>query len=244
MIEIKTFQKVNLKGFTFIEGFPGIGLVGPMAISYIIDKLGFDYIGYIESSAFPPLVSIHKDRPMPPVRLYFSNKYKLFTIFAEFAIPVELTYEMSNTLYSFVKESGVTKIISIGGIPSQNIKESAFGIASNDSLKRDIKVAGLRQVGEGVSTGVSAILLTKAVLDDLPDISVLVPTDPNIIDPAYAEVVIESLNRLLGLNIDVTELEKEARDIEAKVRELMKKNRETHDNYKKAIEGAGPSMYA
>jgi uncharacterized protein len=244
MIEIKAFQKVKMDGATFIEGFPGVGLVGPMAISYIIDKLGLDYIGYIESSDFPPLISIHKDKPMPPIRLYYSGKHAIFTVFAEFAIPVELTYELSNKLYDFVKSNGIAKIISVGGIPSQTTDETAFAIASNDALKKDIRTAGLKPVGEGVATGVSALLLTRAVLGDMPDISILVPTDPNIIDPAYAEIVINAINKLMGLNIDVTELEKEAKEIEARVREVMKKNRETHDTYKKAVEGAGPSMYA
>lgn len=244
MIEIKAFQKVNMKGSTFIEGFPGVGLVGPMAISYMIDKLGFEYIGYIESSEFPPLISVHKDRPMPPVRLYYSSKHAIFTVFAEFAIPVELTYELSNKLYDFLKGNGISKIISVGGIPSQTTDGTAFAIASNESLKKDIKAAGLKPVGEGVATGVSALLLTRAVLDNAQDISILVPTDPNIIDPAYAEIVINAINKLMGLNVDVTELEKEAKEIEAKVREVMKKNRETHDTYKRAVEGAGPSMYA
>ena len=44
MINIKIFKKKDLKNYTLIEGFPGLGLVGPMAISYIIEKLGMDYI--------------------------------------------------------------------------------------------------------------------------------------------------------------------------------------------------------
>ena len=93
MIEIKMFKQVNLKGFTFIEGFPGAGLVGPMTISYIIDKLKLEYVGYMKSTDFPPLVSIHKNEPMPPIRIYCSTDRKdekIVTIFAEFAIPLEL----------------------------------------------------------------------------------------------------------------------------------------------------------
>ena len=66
MINIKILKKKDLKGYTLIEGFPGLGLVGPMAISYIIDKLGMEYIGYLESDDFPPLISIHHKTPMPP----------------------------------------------------------------------------------------------------------------------------------------------------------------------------------
>ena len=58
MIEIKLFKEQALKGYTLIEGFPGAGLVGPMASSYIIEKLGMEYIGKIESEQFPPIAVI------------------------------------------------------------------------------------------------------------------------------------------------------------------------------------------
>ena len=90
MMEIKMLKKVDLEGATFVEGFPGIGLVGPMSISYMIDKLEMEYVGYMEGSNFPPLISIHKGEPMPPIRLYYSSENKIVTIFAEFAMPLDL----------------------------------------------------------------------------------------------------------------------------------------------------------
>ena len=98
MIEIKLLDRFNLKGFTFLEGFPGAGLVGPMAISYIIEKQKMQYIGSIESDDFPPLIAIHGDKPMPPIRLYMNDKMKIMTVLAEFAIPLELTYELSKKI--------------------------------------------------------------------------------------------------------------------------------------------------
>ena len=95
-----------------------------------------------------------------------------------------------------------------------------------------------------MATGVSALLLMRAVAEGMPDISVLVPVDPNILDPKYAELAITSLNKLININIDVKELEKEAQEVEAKIRELMKKNREMQDAHKKVTEDTGPSMYA
>ncbi len=245
MINIKLIDKANLKDYTFIEGFPGAGLVGPMAISYIIDKLGMKYVGYIESDQFPPLIAIHNDRPMPPVRIYASEKSHIAAILAEFAIPVETTYALSDEIYKFIKSSGISKIVSIGGIPSQHPEpDQVFAITSTEALKKDVQKAGLKPVGEGVATGVSALLLIKAAADNAPDISVLVPVDPNILDPKYAELAIISLNKLIDLNVDVKELEKESQEVEAKIRELMKKNRELQDAHKKVVDDTGPSMYA
>jgi uncharacterized protein len=246
MLNIKMIEKPNLKGTTLIEGFPGAGLVGPMAISYIIEKIGMKYVGYIESDLFPPLVAIHSDTPMPPIRIYFGEKANVVTILAEFAIPLEVTYDLTTKLYDFIKTNGIEKIISIGGIPSSQPTEQGvvFGIASTDAAKKELQKAGLKPVGEGVATGVSALILMNAVNDKIFDVSVLVPVDPNILDPKYAELAIISLNKLTNLNIDIKELDKEAKEVEAKITELMKKNRQTQDAHKNIAQDSGPSMYA
>lgn len=245
MIEIKMSKEINFKGFTFIEGFPGTGLVGPMAISYIIDKLGLSYAGYMDSSAFPPLVSVHGGMPMKPVRIYYSDKYKICTIFAEFAIPVNMIYELSEMLYKFIKDNKFSRIVSIGGVPNQNsASQKTFAIASTPSLQKLAKDSGLSIISDGVSIGVSALLLSSAVLDAMDDIDILIPVTSEIVDPKYAEVAIQALNKMMNLSIDISDLEKEAKEVEAKIRDLMKKGKDTHDNYKKVVSDTSPSMYA
>ncbi|MGC8648846.1 MAG: proteasome assembly chaperone family protein [Candidatus Micrarchaeia archaeon] len=247
MINVKLIKKIDLKGYIFLEGFPGAGLVGPMALSYIIDKIDMQLIGYIESDDFPPIVAVHDEKPMPAVRIYANEKYKIVTVLAEFAIPIEQTVEFSNTLYSFIKENKLSRIISVGGMPSsqQNIdNETIFVIVSSDALKKEVQKAGLKPISEGIATGIGAVLMLKSTMDNTSDINILIPIDPNILDPKYAELAIKSLNKLINLNIDVTELDKEAKEVEAKVRELLKKSRETQDAHKRAIDQTGPSMYA
>lgn len=245
MIEIKLFKEANLKGYTFIEGFPGAGLVGPMTISYIVDKLQMKYIGYLESDKFPPLVSIHKNEAMPPIRIYCSDKEKIITIFAEFAITVDVVGELSNAIYDFIRGNGITTIFSIGGMPATNANDKKpYAITSNDATAKKVGGAGLNGIEEGVATGVNALLLVKSTLDNMDDINIMVPIQPNIIDPMYAEIAIQSLNKLMNLNIDVTELDKEAKMVEAKIKDIINKHKEMHDNYKRTVEESGPSMYA
>jgi uncharacterized protein len=248
MIKINLFEKLDLSGYTFLEGFPGAGLVGPMAISYIIEKLAMKYVGYVDSDRFPPLIAIHGERPLPAVRVYAYDKAKVITILAEFAIPIDLTYEMVEQIYGFIKANGISKIVSIGGIPSQQQdldQQAVFAIASTDALKKEAQKAGLREVGEGVATGINAMLMLKTTMDGVQDISILVPVDPNILDPKYAELAILSLNKLINLNVDIKELDKEAKEVEAKIKEVLKKNREIQEAHKKAVgDDTGPSMYA
>ncbi|HVC57987.1 MAG TPA: PAC2 family protein [Candidatus Acidoferrales bacterium] len=245
MIEIKLFKKVDFSKYTFIEGFPGIGLVGPMAISYIIDKMGLEYVGYLESSDFPPLISIHDTKPTPPIRVYFSQKSKIVTIFAEFAVPLELVYGMTDAVYGFITSNKMSGIFSISGIPVQSGTgmTAPMAVTSRDGELKAAQKVGLKPIKEGVVTGITALLLKKSALDGFPDTSIMVPLDQNMANPKYAKVAIEALNSLLGLGIDTEELTKEAKEMEEKLKELMKRHAETHESYKKAID-EGPSMYA
>ena len=78
----RTFQ-----GYTLIEAFPGVGLVGPMAGSYLIEKLKMEQIGQIDSDLFPPIASIHNGMPLFPARIYKHEKFKLVLVMSEFVIP-------------------------------------------------------------------------------------------------------------------------------------------------------------
>jgi uncharacterized protein len=244
------FKKVSLEGCTFVEGFPGVGLVGPMSISYMIDKLQMEYVGYLEGQNFPPLISIHKGQPMPPVRVYYSAKSKVVTIFAEFSMPLELVREVSESVYAFVQKSKISTIYSIGGIPMGiptgpgSTKKSVFGICSKKSLEPQVVKAGMTPIQEGVSTGVGAMLLLKSTLDGLDNINVMVSVQQGIVDPIYAESAITCLNKLMKLDVDTADLDKEAKIVEAKIREIIDKHKETHENYKNAASDLGPSMYA
>jgi uncharacterized protein (TIGR00161 family) len=250
MMEIKMLKKVDLEGATFVEGFPGIGLVGPMSISYMIDKLAMEYVGFIDGSNFPPLISIHKGEPMPPVRLYYAKESKIITIFAEFAMPLDLVYEIVQTVYGFVIKNKIKKIYSIGGLPvnqgtgAQKAVTGVFGVASKKALAVAMQKAGLKPISEGVSTGVSALLLTKSKVDEIDNINLMVAVQPGIVDPAYAESAIVCLNKLMSLDIDVSELDKEAKQVEAKISEIINKHKESHETYKNAVNDSGPSMYA
>ncbi len=252
MMEITMLKKVDLTGTTFVEGFPGIGLVGPMSISYMIDKLEMECVGYIDSPNFPPLISIHKGEPMHPIRVYYSKQNKIVTMFAEFAIPLELVYELVETVYGFVGKNKISAIYSIGGLPVSlqqpgmqgKMSSGVYGVASKKTLAAQMQKANLKPIVEGVSTGVSALLLVRSKADNLDNINLMVPVQPGIIDPGYAESAILCLNKLMELDIDVSDLDKEAKEVEAKISEIINKHKESHESYKNAVGDSGPSMYA
>ena len=58
-VELHIIAKPKLKHPTLVEGFPGLGLVGTISASYLIEKLKMEPLGYITSDQFPPLAAVH-----------------------------------------------------------------------------------------------------------------------------------------------------------------------------------------
>ncbi|MGC9129738.1 MAG: PAC2 family protein, partial [Candidatus Micrarchaeia archaeon] len=79
---------------------------------------------------------------------------------------------------------------------------------------------------------------------NIPIADILVEVNPEITDPKYAEIALSTLNKLLDLKIDLQELEEEAKIVEAKIRQMIRKAKLSHESYKKATDATGPSMYA
>ncbi len=244
MIQIKMFKDYKLNGYTLIEGFPGAGLVGPMASSYMIEKLKMDYIGYIASDDFPPIAAVHFGKPMFPVRIYKSDTYKILIIIAEFTIPTNAIFALADELWAFIRKQGLKQVISIGGMPSAKPTNNAFAISTNEELSDKLKKAGIKTIEEGVVAGVSALLLANSYQYKIPVVDMLVQVDPTAMDPKYAVTAITNLKKVINIDINTDELEREAKVIEAKVRDIIKKTRDSHEDYKNATEATGPSMYA
>lgn len=244
MIEIQLFKDCNLSSYTLIDAFPGAGLVGPMAGSYLIENLEMDYIGYIGSDSFPPIAAVHNGTPMFPARIYKDDKYKLVVVISEFVIPSETIYQLSRELLAFVRKNKLSRIISISGMPAQKQSGNAF-IASQDveTVNKAVKL-GFKKINEGVIAGVSALLMTNAKLFNIPSMNILVEVNPQIMDPKYAEIALQGLNKIIDIDIDLKGLDEEAKIVEAKIRAILKKMKESPEHYENAAEATGPSMYA
>ncbi len=244
MIEIRLFKKYELDGYILIDAFPGVGLVGPMAGSYMIEKLKMEYIGYIESDQFPPIAAIHHGMPMFPARIYKDDKYKLVVVMSEFVIPAMAVFQLSRELIDFIRKNGLSKCISISGMPSPKPSDVAYITSPSPTLLKEATKAGLKTINEGVVAGIGAVIMVNSVQFKIESMNILVEVNPQVMDPKYAEVAIFGLNKLIGISIDLKDLEEEAKIVESKMRELLKKVKETPEHYNKAAEATGPSMYA
>ncbi|VVC02068.1 PAC2 family protein [uncultured archaeon] len=233
-VEFHLIAKPRLKNPVLVEGFPGLGLVGTISASYLIEKLKMEPLGYITSDQFPPLAAVHNHKPLYPARIYYSEKHDLIVFISEFVIPINAVQELADRIYEFAKKNKVKKIISLGGIAIKGEQDTVYSITSMPELSVEIsKIKGVEMIKEGATTGVTGVLLAQGAIEKYPIISLLAESQQGYMDPKAAAMVLEVLKHVINVAIDTKALEEEAEKIDSRVKNLMSKVKSAHTQYKK-----------
>jgi uncharacterized protein len=244
-IEFHLTAKPKLRSPVLVEGFPGLGLVGTISASYLVEKLQMKPLGYITGDQFPPLAAVHNHMPLYPARMYYSEKHDLIVFVSEFVIPIGAVNELAERIHEFARKSRVKKIVSLGGITIKGEQDTVYAIASLSSLTAELeKMDGVKTIKEGATTGVTGVLLARGAIENYPVVSLLAESQEGYMDPKAAAMVLEVLSKMLRTSIDTSALESEASKIDSKVKEIMSKAKTAHSAYKKVeSEGSLGPMY-
>jgi uncharacterized protein len=235
-IDIK--EKIDYKNGILVHGFPGPGLSSAIAVNYIMEQLELPKIGTISSEVFPALAVIRDYTPGHPMRLY--GKDGLMVLASEMAPLDALARLIANGLISFMKENKLRVLISLEAIVQQQMQKSqesdavmlpqepdntpepeVFVVASTPALKDKLEKTDLNLFKEGMITGVSGLLLSEGERLGIDVICILTEANPMYPDARAAGRLIEALNKLESLDIHLDKLNKQAEEIEEKVRDSM-----------------------
>ncbi len=221
------YKERDLSKYTLIEGFPGLGLVGTIGAKYLVERLKFREYGYIESQFFIPVIRIHKGMPINPSRIYINDELKLIVLISEQIIPKYFTSVMAKAVVGWIKKKGITKMISLEGIHAEQAKRQiVYGIAANDRSKGLLKKHDLTVIEDGITTGITSLILLELQRSDIEAISIL-GNVKNVADYKAAAELIKKLNEILELNINVEPLLKEAKETEKELLKHLQQLRKT-----------------
>src|SRR3989344_2420234 len=70
------------KNVTIIEGFPGFGLIGTIAVEFLMEHLETEKIGIIDKTELPAMIAIHQNKVIEPVSIHYNKKFNLVMIHA------------------------------------------------------------------------------------------------------------------------------------------------------------------
>lgn len=243
--DVKIVERGRIpKKFTLINGLPDVGLVGLVAASHVVSSLKMEEIGSIESDLFPPMIVLHDGVPKSPIRL-FANE-TLVVIVAETAIPASLTRVLADAIVNWAASRQAEMVISLGGMAVQNRQDldvpKVFAALSEKSLEKKLGDAA-EVLGEGYIVGAYALMLRKCAEMNLPAITLLTQSYYNYPDPEAAAAALNSLNKLLGLKVDVSDLLQKGEEIRLRARDVMKRTQAEMAKMGKSQEYEVPALY-
>lgn len=238
-------KPANINGYTLIEGFPGLGLVGTIAVKYLSEKLECRQVGYIESEFFMPIIRVHNGIPVHPSRIYVSDRHKIVLIVSEQIVPQVFTDRMSKAVVDWIQKKKIGRIISLNGIralPEKAGRETIYGIASDDGSKKMLNEYNVEIIKEGITSGITALMMLEFKDRALEAFSLLGNVQIAA-DYKASAALIEKLNEMLSLKIDTEPLKKEAKETEKALLEHLKQLKEVDGETKKFEGEAQTPMY-
>lgn len=228
---VKELMKVELKNPVMIEGLPGLGLVGKIAIRYLVKQLKAQKFAHLYSPHFPYFVLVSKKGSVRLLRgtFYFWKNSRggsdliLFTGDSQ-AQTIEGQYEISNKILDFAKQHNVKLVITIGGYRVE-VKDKPKVIAAATSqkildhaLKADAVISPL---GSPI-VGTAGLILGLAPFKKIDALCLLGETRGYLPDPKAAKSVLEVLMKILGLSLDLSKLDEEIAKAESMVARLQR----------------------
>ncbi len=231
-----------------ILGLPDAGLVGSIASRYMVINLGLKLVGEIDSPVyFPPVSVVHKHTPMSPLQLYMPENRKFMVLLSEAPIPVPAIHPLSLAILEYSREIGVKTIISISGIAVPNrlqiTKPKTYWIASNEKTAELVKELKLEKLNEEFVVGPYAVILKEARRRGINNLVIFVESFFDLPDPESAAEALDTLSKIIKVEIDTKKLLEEAEILKIQTRELMKQTRKAMTEMQKKYEMQMPLMY-
>ena len=219
--QVYEIKKTVLKSPIIFAGFVGAGLVGPLSVGYMIEKLKMKEIAYLRSRHLPPSTVFMQGRLRHPFRLYSNNDGTICAVICEITLPFGL-HDIVNTILDWAEKNGSHEIVILVGGASRTHDGKAFCAAEED-LCRVMESNDIDMIPQGFITGVAGGLLNECLMRPIQGITLLVKANDKGADPLAAATLLDAVNRAYGLNINTSDLRKKKKRIGEDFRELSDK---------------------
>ncbi len=222
--EAKVFEtkKISLESPIIFAGFVGAGLVGPLAINHIIEKLEMKEIGVMRSKYLPPSTVFMRGRLRHPFRFYANKEGTICAIICEITLRMEGIYSIVSSILDWADEKGSKEIVILDGVASNEHDDKAYCAAEED-LVRLMADADISLIQQGFITGIPGGILNECLVRDIQGVALLVKANKIDPDPAAASTILEAVNRFYKMEIGVEDLKKEKDRLHEEFSELSQK---------------------
>lgn len=201
-----------------VEGLPGVGLVGKIAVDHIVDEFDMTYYASVDCEGLPP-VAIYREGErsvQPPVRLYADSDRDLVALQSDIPVSPSRAPDFADHITTWVETNDATPLY-LSGYASEKQADSIpaiSGVATGEG-RQLLDGIGVDAPSEtGVVSGPTGALLHRAGERDIDSIGLIVESDPRFPDPEAARILLEhGIGPLAGIDIDTSSLVEQAEEI-------------------------------
>ena len=220
-------KKPKLNNPILIEGLPGIGNVGKLAVEHLIDSINAIKFAELYSKDFPPQVFINTDGTIELVKneFYFwkakkKNQRDLVLLTGDYqGLSSQGQYELVERILDIAEDMGVKEIFTLGGYGlGHDIQKPHVLCATTDKhLVKTMKGHGAvfkkNEPGGGI-VGASGLLLGLGKLRGMQGTCFMGETPGYLVDPKSAKAVLTIIMKITRVDVSLSALEKKAKEIE------------------------------
>ena len=221
----------------FIEGLPGVGNVGRIAVGYLVEQLEAEKFAELLSPHFMPFVLIHQSSAVHVLKNEFyywkakSRKQRdiIFLLGDSQSIDPTGHYEIVETVLDFLEKMGVKEIFTTAGLNVSELKEEpkVVGVVSEPEVVKKYEKYGIDfEAGSRVGTiiGASGLFIGLGRYRGMKGLCLLGETSglPEIPDPKSAEAVLNVLVKILNVKIDMSRLQEKIREMERFMKKVQR----------------------
>ena len=228
---IKELKTIEANNPILIEGLPGLGLVGKIAIRYLIRQLKAQKFAYLYSPHFPYFVLVNKKGNVRLLRgafYYFKNTagpndLVFFTGDSQ-SQTIEGQYEIADKMLDFSKKHNIQTIVTIGGYRMETKDKPKVIVAgtTQEILNKALTAGATISPSGSPIVGTAGLILGLARFKKISALCLLGETRGYLPDPLAARSVLEVLTTMFNFNVDLAGLDEEIVKAEKMVTRLQK----------------------
>jgi uncharacterized protein (TIGR00162 family) len=214
-----------------ICGFPGTGYVGKIAIDHLIQELNAKRLADIFSTSFPPQIMIRTDGVAELMKntIFYSkaatsssNDLLLLTGDSQ-PISPESEYLLAEHILDIAAKFNTKKVFTLAASVSGVFvdKPRVFGTATDSDIVKTFPEKNILTMDSGSIAGMNGLIIGIAKLRGMQSTCLLGETSGYVVDAKASKSILESLLSIVGIMVDMTNLEKKAKDTERLIQTMQ-----------------------
>ena len=232
-IDIEVVSDPDLTDPVFIEGLPGVGHVGKLVAEHLVEEFDGELVRRVYTTDFPPQVTVDDDGVAELTHAEFhhvdADGQDLIVLTGDHqAASNEGHYTLTTAFLDIAEEFGCGRAFALGGVPTgELIEDDEYGVlaARTDNADREeLEAAGVEfreNEPAGGIVGVSGLVLGLGARRGLSAACLMGETSGYLVDPKSAQAVLEVLQNLLDIEVDFSDLEDRAEEMEEVVGKIQ-----------------------